>query len=126
MGISKGSFIGLSHAVRQSSQYLALISDKKSARPCRRCVPSLGGALVEGNGDPLQCSSLGNSVVRGAWEATIQGRHRARGMVSSKRFTPGQKNLNQIWIKCLELCAYNFLEGNGLVYISRQRAILAQ
>ena len=43
------------------------------------CVPSLGGALVEGNGDPLQCSCLGNSVDRGAWEATIQGRHKSKG-----------------------------------------------
>jgi len=37
------------------------------------CIPSLGRSLVEGNDNPLQCSCLGNSMDRGAWEATVHG-----------------------------------------------------
>ena len=34
-------------------------------------IPGLGGSLEEGNGYPLQYSSLENS--RGAWVATVHG-----------------------------------------------------
>ena len=36
-------------------------------------VPGLGRPLGEGNGDPLQYSCLGNSMDRGAWQATVHG-----------------------------------------------------
>ena len=36
-------------------------------------VPGLGRYPGEGNGNPLQCSCLGNPMERGAWRATIHG-----------------------------------------------------
>ena len=34
-------------------------------------IPGLGRSPGEGNGNPLQCSSPGNSMDRGAWRATF-------------------------------------------------------
>ena len=36
-------------------------------------VPESGKSPVEGNGNPLQYSCLGNSMDRGAWWATVHG-----------------------------------------------------
>ena len=36
-------------------------------------IPGLGGSLEEGNGYPLQYSSLENSMDSGAWQATVHG-----------------------------------------------------
>ena len=36
-------------------------------------IPGLGRSLGEANGNPLQYSSLGNSMDRGAWWAKIYG-----------------------------------------------------
>ena len=36
-------------------------------------VPGLGRSPGEGNGNPLQCSCLGNPMDRGAWRATVHG-----------------------------------------------------
>ena len=36
-------------------------------------VPGLGRSPGEGNGHSFQYSCLGNSMVRGAWQATVQG-----------------------------------------------------
>ena len=36
-------------------------------------IPGLGRSPGEGNGSPLQCSCLENSVDRGAWQATVPG-----------------------------------------------------
>ena len=36
-------------------------------------IPGLGRSLGEGNGIPLQCSCLENSMDRGAWWATVHG-----------------------------------------------------
>ena len=33
--------------------------------------PGLGRSLGKGNGNPLQYSSLGNTMDRGAWQATV-------------------------------------------------------
>ena len=35
-------------------------------------IPGSGRSLGEGNGNPLQYSSLGNPMDRGAWWATVQ------------------------------------------------------
>ena len=37
-------------------------------------IPGLGSSFGEGNGNPLQCSCLGNPMDRGTWWATV---HRA-------------------------------------------------
>ena len=36
-------------------------------------IPGPGRSPGEGNGNPLQCSCLENSVDRGAWRATVHG-----------------------------------------------------
>ena len=36
-------------------------------------IPRLGGSPGEGNGNPCQCSCLGNPMDRGAWRATVHG-----------------------------------------------------
>ena len=36
-------------------------------------IPGLGSSPGEGNGYPLQYSSLGNPMDRGAWWATVHG-----------------------------------------------------
>ena len=38
-------------------------------------IPGLGRSPGEGNGNPLQYSSLGNPMDRGAWQITVQGLH---------------------------------------------------
>ena len=35
-------------------------------------IPGSGRSPEEGNGNPLQCSCLGNCMDRGAWQATVQ------------------------------------------------------
>ena len=39
-------------------------------------IPKTGRSPGEGNGSPLQCSSLENLMDRGAWWATVHGGHR--------------------------------------------------
>ena len=39
-------------------------------------IPGLGNSSGEGNGYPLQCSCLENSMERGAWRATVHGSQR--------------------------------------------------
>ena len=36
-------------------------------------IPRSGGSPGEGNGNPCQCSCLGNPMDRGAWRATVHG-----------------------------------------------------
>ena len=36
-------------------------------------IPGSGRSPGEGNGDPLQCSCLENSMDRGTWWATVHG-----------------------------------------------------
>ena len=40
---------------------------------CNGLIPGLRRSLGVGNGNPLQCSCLGNSMNRGAWWATVHG-----------------------------------------------------
>ena len=37
-------------------------------------IPGSGRSSREGNGNPLQCSGLGNPMDRGAWQATVLAR----------------------------------------------------
>ena len=41
----------------------------------------------EGNGTPLQCSCLENSMDRGAWRATVHGAAKSRIQLSENAFT---------------------------------------
>ena len=36
-------------------------------------IPGPGRSPGEGNGNPLQCSCLGNPMDRGAWQAIVHG-----------------------------------------------------
>ena len=52
---------------------VALVVKNVSAREVRDAdlIPGLGRSPGEGHGNPLQYSCLGNSMVRGAWRATV-------------------------------------------------------
>ena len=41
-------------------------------------IPGSGRYPGEGNGNPLQCTCLENSMVRGAWQASVHGVARVR------------------------------------------------
>ena len=41
-------------------------------------IPGLGRFPELGNGNPLQCSCLENSIDRGAWRATVHGVAKSR------------------------------------------------
>ena len=47
-------------------------------------VPGLGRSPGEGNGNPLQYSSLGNPMDRRAWQATVHGVSRVRHNLATK------------------------------------------
>ena len=56
--------------------FLGGTSGKGPACQCRRhrrpgSIPGWGRCAGEGNGNPLQCSCLGNPMDRGAWRATF-------------------------------------------------------
>ena len=50
-------------------------NDNESARNAGDLdlIPGLGRSPVEGNGNPLQDSYLGNPMDRGAWQDTVHG-----------------------------------------------------
>ena len=50
-----------------------LLSSKKSGCNTEDAdlIPGSGGSPGEGNGNPLQCSCLGNHIDRGAWKDTV-------------------------------------------------------
>ena len=52
-------------------------------------IPGVGRCLGEGNGNPLQCSYLGNSMDRGAWLTTVHGVARVRHNLATKTTTRG-------------------------------------
>ena len=50
-------------------------------------IPGSGRSLGEGNGNPLQCSWLGNPMDRGAWQVTIHGvTKNGKGLSRNTRF----------------------------------------
>ena len=46
-------------------------------------IPGLGRSPGEGNGNPLQCSCLGNPMDRGAWWAAVHGVAKSQTRLSS-------------------------------------------
>ena len=50
-------------------------------------IPGLGRSSREGNGYPLQYSGLENSMVRGAWRATVHGVAKKRIRLSDFHFS---------------------------------------
>ena len=68
--VKKSSFVSLLFPLRAS--LVAQMVKNPPAMP-ETMVRSLGGEepLEEGNGNPLQCSGLENSMDRGTWWATV-------------------------------------------------------
>ena len=54
-------------------------------------IPGLGRSPGEGNGNPLQCSGLENSMDRGAWWATVHGVAKSRTLLSDYTFTQDKR-----------------------------------
>ena len=68
-------------------------------------IPGSGRSPEEGNGNPLQCSCLGNPMDRGAWQTTVMGSRKSQtrlrlngdNMALSKAL-----NFTKSWIRLLE------------------------
>ena len=63
-------------------------------------IPGLGRSPGEGNGNPLQYSCLGNSMDRGAWQATVHGVQRLRHDLATK-----QQQYTYVYV-CVCVCVY--------------------
>ena len=50
-------------------------------------IPGSRRSPGEGNGNPLQCSCLGNPMDRGAWWATVHGVTKSQTQLSNFTFT---------------------------------------
>ena len=50
-------------------------------------IPGLGRSLGGGNGNPLQCSCLENSIDKGAWRATVHGVTKSWTRLSNRAHT---------------------------------------
>ena len=50
-------------------------------------IPGLGRFPGEGNGNPLQCSCLGNPMDRGTWKTTVHGVAKSQTRLSDFTFT---------------------------------------
>ena len=57
-------------------------------------IPGSGRSLGEGNGNPFQYSCLGNSVDRGAWQATVHGVARVGHELVTKSPPPPMNDIN--------------------------------
>ena len=53
-------------------------------------IPESGRSPGEGNGYPLQCSCLKNSMDRGAWQATVHGAAKSQTQLSGYHFPLAQ------------------------------------
>ena len=67
-------------------------SSKESSCHCRDprdmgSISGSGGSPGEGNGNPLQCSCLENSMDRGAWWATVHGVAKSQTQLSMHTHT---------------------------------------
>ena len=65
-----------------------LLSGKESTCQGRRCrsvdsIPGSGRSPGVGNGNQFQDSCLGNSMVRGAWQATVHGVAKSQTQLST-------------------------------------------
>ena len=99
---SKSSKLGFSITWTKNFQILNLGLEKASSLGINKCphtsvgkesacnagdlgsIPGLGRSPGEGNGNPLQYSSLGNPMVRGVWRATVHGVSRVGHSLATK------------------------------------------
>ena len=64
--------IEVRHYFKGTSQWLCG-KDLPASAEDTGLIPRLGRSPGEGNGNPLQCSCLGNPMDRGAWQAAVHG-----------------------------------------------------
>ena len=64
-------------------------------------IRGLGRFPAEGNGNPLQCSCLENSMVRGAWQATVHGVAKELG-TTEQLSTHSTKKVQTCWKKAIK------------------------
>ena len=61
----------------------SVVKDHPAWAGDRGSIPGWGRSPGEGNGNPLQYSSLGNPMDRGAWRATVHGVTKSQAPPSS-------------------------------------------
>ena len=67
-------------------------------------IPRSGRSPGEGNGNPFQCSCLGNPMDRGAWQATVHG-------VAKELDTTEQLNHTNDSVGCADPFLLAFMKG---------------
>ena len=59
-------------------------------------IPGWGRSPAAGNGTPLQCSCLENSMDRGAWQSTVDGVTRVGHSLATKQEQPPSSSVNSV------------------------------
>ena len=59
-------------------------------------IPGLGRSSGVGNGNPLQCSCLENSMDRGIWWATVHGVTQSQSQLSTHSYSHSVKTVLKI------------------------------
>ena len=68
-------------------------------------ISGLGRSPGEGNGNPLQCSCLGNPMGRGTWRATV---HRVAELDMTERLTSSSSHVSNVPVSyCTHLPSEN-------------------
>ena len=81
-------------------------------------IPGLGGSPGEGNGYPLHCSCLENSMDRGAWQATVHGVAKSQKQLSDFHTTKtswrpsSMRLLHTFYSRNFKSSAYTFKSFN--------------
>ena len=68
----------------------------ESTRQCRRrgWIPGLGSSPGEGNGNPLQCTCLGNLMDRRAWQAVLIGSQRVENGWVTQQYQQNKERMD--------------------------------
>ena len=80
-------------------------------------IPGWGRSPGEGNGNPLQCSSLQNPMDRGAWQAAVHGVTRVGHDLMTK--PPPKLLYNAVSFRCIAKCfsdIYMYVCMNVYIY----------
>ena len=74
----------------------AVMKDPPANAGDTNSTPGMGRCPEEGNGNPLQYSSLGNPTNRGAWWATVHGVTKSQMQLSTQACSYMCFSLNEI------------------------------
>ena len=64
-----------------------MVKDPPASAGDAGSIPGSGSSPGKGNGNPLQCSCLENSMDRGAWQATVHRVAKSQTRLSDVTFT---------------------------------------